>query len=625
MKGRRLGSALAAVAIMVSVAVAVPSTANAVVPAPPVVPIPTLPSAGSGQGMIAEQLYDFWRALTSAPKTAPAPPPVAPISPLAAVARVGGAVLTAANVGWGLGQGGLRLLSAVGVGNYEDEVCNAPDWYQGINSVFMFGNVPECAMPVIDPNGDMPTSYGPMCVPSTAWCAEYAGTTNPGGYGYKYCWHITGATSLQMPTVWVFRYVTTDGVQRSGGVTNTWDGGTYGCQALVTSGYQMWQWKATQKSDGSYTVGSNLIATPGDVWLQSTSGQRVQMGEHQDDPPRTPTCTIKWKDGSTTTGTGQTYNESTGLPLTTSGLGCEAAFVSQPGAGPDLLPDEITVESQVGGGGAKTQISKSKVPDFTAEQAKSFYPTKPGAGLVLEKTVNGVTDSCNTWAANCSDWWAQTSNGTQTTTSTGTYRCTFGGDTVTLSECGPYRHTFDTQTETPTITDPATGTEKPWSATPSPGNSLDPGAGLDPGGQCFADGWASVQNPIDWVLVPVKCALVWAFVPRTSVMTQTQAAIADAWAPTIVGKLPTVVQSAIVIPDGGTGCSGPVVDIPIHLGDVNIDYHGYPLSACAEPMATLAGWARLIGAAVLIWFTGLGIIRRASAVVNAPGVGGGPA
>ena len=94
---------------------------------------------------------------------------------------------------------------------------------------------------------------------------------------------------------------------------------------------------------------------------------------------------------------------------------------------------------------------------------------------------------------------------------------------------------------------------------------------------------------------------------------------------TVSAALAICASCSIVIPDGGTGCSGPVVDIPIHFAGLNVDYHGYPLSACTEPMSTLAGWARVIGSAILIWATGLGIIRRASAVVNAPGVGGGPA
>lgn len=203
------------------------------------------------------------------------------------------------------------------------------------------------------------------------------------------------------------------------------------------------------------------------------------------------------------------------------------------------------------------------------------------------------------------------------------YTCSWGSTAEPIGMCSMYRNIA--YGILPNV-DPTTGDFLSPDA-PAPGSLPNGGTITTPSdatdissGDCFPTGWG-LLNPVEWVVKPVKCGLVWAFVPRTSVLTATQTAIANAWAPTIVGRLPTVVSSAVVVPAGGSGCQGPHVQIPLHLAGANADYDGYPLSACADPAASIATWARLIGSAILIWFTGLGIIRRASSVVHAPGVG----
>ncbi|WP_345185967.1 hypothetical protein [Microbacterium panaciterrae] len=512
---------------------------------------------------------------------------VVPLTKAATVARVGspvGVLLIAPSIGWGLGQGGLVAYAAATGTDYQKMVCDTPEWYQGTNAFLSFGITPDCKSTVITPNADQIASY------TLTYGGGAVVYSSVGTYGY-WCW----SSSVPAGNVAVWK---------------------------VNAGDAGW---ANMNGGSSYCPSGKLWTNPAPPVIgvkRASDGVIVASATGVvPDPVRTPSCKITWSDSTTTTGTGSTYKDSTGLPMSAAGLGCEQAYVSKPGGGPALLPSTIEVDS-TDAAGAKTQISKQDVPAFTATETKSMSPSVPGAGLVLRKTIGTVTDSCNTWAADCTNWWTKTSAGTVETVGTETFKCTFGGDPVSLDQCGVYRHTFDTQTATPTITDPATGTDTLWIAKPNPVNTANPGAlvGDDPTGQCVAE-WPSAPDPIAWVLLPMKCALVWAFVPRTSVLTATQTAIATAWAPTIVGRLPTVVSTAIVVPAGGSGCQGPHVQIPLHLAGANADYDGYPLSACADPAASIASWARLIGSAILIWFTGLGIIRRASSVVHAPGVG----
>ncbi|MFC5432662.1 hypothetical protein [Microbacterium suwonense] len=545
-----------------------------------------------------------------------APKPITPPAKFVKPPIDGGAVgvaLTSFMAGWGIGQGGIALYAAAHDDTYEDVMCRQPGWWRGVNDFITFGlSATDCTGTVVEPNADAHTGFTPIRVGDFE--RIYLGTHVDTGSGTTYaCWLATGAAPQTLTPlglrpvvmgedgVWV--YSTGFGVPVDGG---PYAGRYCGRPDSSIAREQLW-------STGAVPPVRVIRIDTGEVVAEALplSG----------DPVRTPRCEITWEDGTTTTGTGTDYQESVGLPLSAAGLGCEQAYVSKPGAGPDLLPSKIDVESEDTESGAITEISSQEVPSFGPDQRKGLTPGN-GAGLVLEKVVNKVTDSCNSWTPDCSGWWEQTGHGTQGETDTGTYRCTYGGAVVDLGECSPYRGTFETKTSTPTITDPATGTEVDWSS--SPMNSTDPTVGPTPGEVCMSE-WGSAANPIEWVLQPVKCAMVWAFVPRTDVMVEAQTAIAEAWEPTIVGQLPGVVAAAVSVPNGGSGCLGPHVVIPIHLGDLDTGYDGYPLSACDAPFDVLATWARVIGSAVLIWLTGLGIIRRSSAIVNAPGLGGGSA
>jgi hypothetical protein len=144
---------------------------------------------------------------------------------------------------------------------------------------------------------------------------------------------------------------------------------------------------------------------------------------------------------------------------------------------------------------------------------------------------------------------------------------------------------------------PGTGTNPDPDSGPVGDPATDPKAG---GKSCMGAAWS--LNPVQWVFVPVKCALQWAFVPDTAALTEDVGGVRDAWngsAPAVYIAGATVAVGAIGgIGAGVSGCAGPAV----HILTVTV----HPLSACDAPMSTVAAVIKtiltlgvLLGAATL--------------------------
>lgn len=119
-----------------------------------------------------------------------------------------------------------------------------------------------------------------------------------------------------------------------------------------------------------------------------------------------------------------------------------------------------------------------------------------------------------------------------------TRQCKFGSYVIAWENCSALKHHYGTtpQTQTKTvdtadpkgnpIADPAPDPEPTPSTEPSPSQAPLPTGGpnptppkTDPKGDpdshsCLQEAWS--WNPVDWVYVPVKCAMVWAFVPKNA-------------------------------------------------------------------------------------------------------------
>lgn len=602
------------VVAFVTAGVAVPaSPALAVEALPPAIAdVPILPGAAqkswhSAAGGIGNSVLDHLGAMyvyaraKGVPVEAVRQTPITAAAPVArAVSPGAGAagVLTGAQVGWALGQGGLAMwyaaTDAVGLtqDGYEGAICNAPDWYQGANSLIMLGVSPSCPVPAISPNQDVPAFTMLGSVP------------------------VMG--SYLRPEAPTRRVLCMGGSQPSGwlGFSAVYADGT--SEGMGSSNHSSWMSKCPPgltSANGFALIDVSVVRGGYTVKALGLNNQVVASSvTSQPDPFRSLSCRIAWSDGTVTYGFGTKYTEGHGVPLSTTGTGCSAAFDAKPGAGTQVMPEKISVDSELEDGGAKTTISDQQVPAFSATEKQSLAPG-PVQGLRLLKVVDGVTDSCMTWAADCAGWWPATSQGTSAQTSTGTYRCTFAGGDVELSQCAIYQTTFDSGTLKPQLTDPETGQKLDAPLRPSL-NTTDPGTEVTPGGQCMAE-WASVANPIEWVLQPVKCALVWAFVPRQSVVDDTLGGVkekADSSAIGALGSGLTVITSAIV---GVSGCGG----LPFHLSMFGVDQTWTLFDPCAAPWPPIAAVTRGILGFLVAFGAFLAILRYAASLFGFTGFG----
>lgn len=136
---------------------------------------------------------------------------------------------------------------------------------------------------------------------------------------------------------------------------------------------------------------------------------------------------------------------------------------------------------------------------------------------------------------------------------------------------------------------------------------------------CIA-GMAS-WNPVDWVYVPVKCALTWAFVPKPEAAGALTATATGIITGVGLGDWLDVPMALVSTVPEGSGCRGPALAMPAQLGGKTY----YPLDACGPPMSeaarmshafisfavvVLGGYAALNGLAQAL--TGYRLIERES-------------
>lgn len=183
--------------------------------------------------------------------------------------------------------------------------------------------------------------------------------------------------------------------------------------------------------------------------------------------------------------------------------------------------------------------------------------------LKLDKlSSTGTWLSCNDGQIDCSAWTDPAP------VDTSQWQCVWGAAVVALANCDPFTGDFTP----PAPQDTGTGT-------PTEGVNPDPGDGSN----CLSAAWS--WNPVDWVYVPVKCALSWAFDPGSDYLSQKTAQLQTAWDSSVFGQVAAVVGNvggSIVHDPGGTAsdCAGPSFDVGHvwQLGDGQYLYR--PLYAC---------------------------------------------
>lgn len=595
---RRSVRAAAVVLVSLGLVLAPALSASAVKPKPPAVDaIPTLPSTttkaltGSPIGndtikvavwMAAE--VERLKAAKAAGLPAVARPPLT--VPTTLTRGVTGNVLVDGfSVGFLLGSTGVRAYALVTGDNPLDSVCGSG--LEFASSILYADLMPDCSPPPLEPNGDAGTGFGPMTY-------EGRTLTYNGKQGSAYCYTVSGsgAWSVAPNAFWVVN---------SSGQTVSY-GSSFGSNPGL--------------SQCSGFPSSTIWRTGVPIWIAPATDSTAvitSMAAVSSDPSRTASCAMTWPDGSTTTGSGPAYRESEGFSVNGVTTACNDAFVSKPGAGPGLLPSDIKVGSTNTESGAQTELANQEVPDFTESEKIGLNPGD-NTGLLLLKVVSGVVQSCMTWEASCVGWWPATEQGTQPAVGTDLYRCTYGGTEVALTECGAYRYTFDTQTSTPTVTDPVTGEPFEWTSTSTGVNSLSPAASLDPSGDCWAE-WSASPNPLEWVLQPVKCAIVWAFVPRANVTNEALVDLGNAAGDVaVVDPLMTLLAE---LPAGG-GCDG----IPFNLTFFGESVNGHLLGACSGEGAAAAAVVSGLLTLSMVTATVLAMLRYLAALFGFVGPGG---
>ena len=247
------------------------------------------------------------------------------------------------------------------------------------------------------------------------------------------------------------------------------------------------------------------------------------------DPDRSLVCDTLGTDGVTYTETSALFKESAGkLP----DVECAAL---PPGVGVDA----VKVDETGGDAGPVTLLDEQTTPEY--KSWRTAYPecVQGACSLQLIDKRGAVPVSCFDSAASaeaCNGWMLDPDKGLN-------YQCTYGSHDVDIDECYAYANVFSPEkiAAGAAYADPATGQSVMGQSSPSAGREAMSGAIQDPADMpgCLSNGWAAA-NPIEWVLVPVVCALQSQFVPSPEAVIVSAGTVSSAWDETMPGQLATV-------------------------------------------------------------------------------------
>lgn len=264
---------------------------------------------------------------------------------------------------------------------------------------------------------------------------------------------------------------------------------------------------------------------------------------------------------------------------------------------------------QLAGQGARTLLERTTID---VPKIQQDYPGCYPAGCELAVYVDGKR--CEV-GSECWDWKKLAND---------RLRCGWGAYTMPLSDCDELAEQYKTgtvginpktgqrvATDVDGKPDPnaAPGTSAPPAPNPAPQPQPQPTPTPEPpgvpnpdkpetqpdpdgAGNCFAA--AISWNPIDWVYVPVKCALTWAFVPKTNTLQRAVEGVRAPWDASWPGTALADVGGMMAgFPVGaGGGCQGPGFTVSMALvGGGSHTLH--PFSACSQPMATVAAVVKI--------------------------------
>lgn len=306
--------------------------------------------------------------------------------------------------------------------------------------------------------------------------------------------------------------------------------------------------------------------------------------------------TSKCSDGSTVVGAAITYTGSTNAS--------QLPPITYPACPAETYRTKATTPTTNAAG----SVVASPLPTVTAPVIPSSFPECNPAGrcqlVLLRKAVTGTITNC-TGTNDCANWMTQTRRAAPSVTvlsvATNTTiqelpRTYPDGSTL---ECrwGPYVIAVDECATVPTEAAP----NGPGTTT----NGPNIGTGTIPtqpdDRNCISG--AFTFNPLDWVYVPVKCVLRWAFVPDNATVTgwQTRIARLQSTGPLSVAKQGTTFFTNEYNAINGASCSNtPTVPIAVKSGrQTSFD----PVCAIGQEVSKTGGiWYGILQAGCYLGF-----------------------
>jgi hypothetical protein len=251
------------------------------------------------------------------------------------------------------------------------------------------------------------------------------------------------------------------------------------------------------------------------------------------------------------------------------------------------------------GGPSPIDVWSVDIPQNIQDAHTEFPQCVAGGCLLTLWSVSdtGVRTDCFSDVGACEDWLADPQRDVK-------FQCTYGLPEapvdVALSECYIYGPSFNPQARgagTP-YGNPADGSVVPGTNVEVVPDGGTGGAPADvESGPCFPSGW-SAFNPLEWVLMPVKCALTWAFVPEPQAMADAGTSLSSAFAGLGVAQWMDVFGRPIVpLIDGPGACTSWQEEIPL-----SADVHPTVtvLDPCTGIGAQIASASRMISGAIVV-------------------------
>lgn len=317
------------------------------------------------------------------------------------------------------------------------------------------------------------------------------------------------------------------------------------------------------------------------VIFKNNSGQVVGSVRGTDVLPQnhTATTTVKCRKPDGSIGTVSRTVE--GHPMEVVMPSCEEAF-------PGSTPWGITRKSGEKGLPEKVDFDVKVDPTILTDYPECF--ANGALDCVTTVWINGRP--CSKSRSVCHDWWEAIN------LENVPGNCKFGPYVVALGNCRELREAYRTPgtltVEGGPTEDPIVKPKAPPNTNPNPNPNPTTGPNpetpptlpdteTDPDSRsCFADAWS--WNPVDWVYVPVKCAFIWAFVPKTQLST-----LVTTWKTTATDLYPFNVNPGMGWDGSVGGRSCPNWRIQVGSLDRNVVCDSSFTQAIVNSRAWLAG------------------------------------